>query len=83
MPKPGEPGDDSWGNVWVRHSSLPVRASLATMTQASGPAFWAQLRPEMTLSPAMIGPPEVEADWVFQSVTWVSHTCLPVWMSTA
>ena len=40
----------------VRHSSLPVFASCAVMTQASGPPSGSQLRPEITLPLAMIGP---------------------------
>ena len=50
---PGSPGP---GIVRRRHSSSPVRASWAVTTQASGVAVARQLRPEMTLPFATIGP---------------------------
>ncbi len=68
--------------VWVRHSSLPVRASLATMTQASGPPCTEQARPEITLPLAMIGP-ELGPPWVRKSVTGTSQTWAPVLASMA
>ena len=39
-----------------RHSSSPVAASWAVMTQVSGPPRGSQLRPEYALPPAVIGP---------------------------
>ena len=49
-------GDFMWEHTRRRQSSAPVLASCAVMTQASGPARGMQLRPEMTLPFAMIGP---------------------------
>ena len=53
------------GVVRRRHSSSPVRASWAVMTQASEPAAGMQLRPEMTLPLAIIGPVLWFAGWVW------------------
>ena len=44
-----------------RQSSSPVSASWAMMTQASGPRRGRQLRPEITLPSATIGPAEWRA----------------------
>ena len=45
-PQLSSPGSPGFGIVRVRHSSLPVFASNAVMTQASGPPSGSQLRPE-------------------------------------
>ncbi len=56
LPHVSSPGSPGFGIVRVRHTSLPVLASNAVMTQASGPPSGSQLRPEMTLPSATIGP---------------------------
>jgi hypothetical protein len=79
LPQVSSPGSPGFAIVHVRHSSLPVRASFATITQPSGPRSGAHARPEMTLPFAMIGPLDVLAG----PVILTSHACLPVRASTA
>jgi len=55
-PQVSSPGSPGFGIVRWRHISLPVFASNAVITQASGPPSGSQLRPEMTLPSATIGP---------------------------
>ena len=55
-PQVSSPGSPGFGIVRVRQSSWPVFASNAVMTHASGPPSGSQLRPEMTLPLAMMGP---------------------------
>jgi len=51
------------GPTGVVQSSLPVFASNAVITHASGPPSGSQLRPEMTLPSATIGPELFFAPW--------------------
>ena len=60
-PHVSSPGSPGAGTVRRRHTSSPVVASWAVMTQASGPPRGMQLRPETTLPSAMIGPEECRA----------------------
>ena len=55
-PQLSPPGSPGFGIVRRRQSSLPVCASCAVITQASGPPSGSQLRPEITLPFATIGP---------------------------
>ena len=78
-PQVSSPGSPGLAIVQVRQSSLPVRASFATITQPTGPLSGAHARPEITLPSAMIGPLDVFAG----PVILTSHTGLPVRASTA
>ena len=64
-PHVSSPGSPGAGMSRVRHSSSPVPASCAVITHASGPAIGMQLRPEITLPSATIGP-----DVCIAGLTW-------------
>ena len=55
-PHVSSPGSPGAGTVRRHHSSSPVRASWATITHDSGPPHGRQLRPEIALPSAMMGP---------------------------
>ena len=66
----------------MRHSSFPVFASCAVITQPLLVACGWHWRPSITLPLAMIGP-ELALTDIFGSNTAVSHTSFPVRASTA
>ncbi len=56
LPQVSSPGSPGRGMVRVRHSSLPLTASCAVMTQPLGVNFTSQPRVEKILPLAMMGP---------------------------